>query len=119
MLMLIPASKLVLPRWAGRLYGMRRTLNGVLNASGLEPLPGPPTFADAGASPPAVNQLSDDVFATVQAVAEMYRDPSPRDPYQAQYEAAEAAARADKRGMSVLGDQYESSRDYRRRIGLG
>jgi endonuclease YncB( thermonuclease family) len=51
-------------------------------------------------------------------LAEMYRDPGLRDPYRAQYEAAEASARAGKRGMWILGDQYESPHDYRRRIGL-
>lgn len=51
-------------------------------------------------------------------LAEVYRYHGPRDPYQAQYEAAEADARAGKRGMWILGNQYESPRDYRQRTSL-
>lgn len=58
-------------------------------------------------------------LALVEAgLAEVSSNASPSDPYWAEYDRAEAAARAAKRGMWVLGDQYESPRDYRRRLHL-
>lgn len=50
--------------------------------------------------------------------AEVYRGPESGNPYKAQYQAAEVEAREAKRGMWVLGDTYESPRDYRRRVGI-
>lgn len=58
-------------------------------------------------------------LALVEAgLAAVSRSTVPTDPYRAEYERAEAAARAIKRGMWALGDQYESPRDYRRRLRL-
>ena len=56
-------------------------------------------------------------LALVEAgFAEVRRDPDVSNPYQTQYEAAEAAARAACHGMWSLGEQYESPRDYRHRV---
>jgi endonuclease YncB( thermonuclease family) len=58
-------------------------------------------------------------LAMIEAgLAEVYRGPEFGNPYKQQYQAAEAAANAAKKGMWVLGDQYESPRDYRRRVGI-
>jgi endonuclease YncB( thermonuclease family) len=51
-------------------------------------------------------------------LAEVYRGPESGNPYTPQYQAAEAAARASKKGMWVLGAQYESPRAYRQRVGI-
>lgn len=51
-------------------------------------------------------------------LAEVYRGPSSGDPYKAQYQTAEDTARQAKKGMWALGEQYESPRDYRRRVGI-
>ena len=51
-------------------------------------------------------------------LAEVYRGPESGNPYTPQYQAAEAAARAAKKGMWVQGDAYESPRAYRKRVGI-
>jgi endonuclease YncB( thermonuclease family) len=51
-------------------------------------------------------------------LAEVYRGPESGHPYKAQYQAAEEAARATKKGMWVQGDTYESPRAYRKRVGI-
>jgi hypothetical protein len=58
-------------------------------------------------------------MAMIEAgLAEVYRGPESGNPYRPQYQAAEAAARAPKRGMWVLGNTYESPRAYRKRVGI-
>lgn len=58
-------------------------------------------------------------LAMVEAgLAEVYRGPESGNPYKAQSQAAEEAARRASRGMWVLGNRYESPRDYRRRVGI-
>ena len=58
-------------------------------------------------------------LAMIEAgLAEVYRGPESGNPYKPQYQAAEEAARAAKKGMWVLGDQYESPRAYRKRVGI-
>jgi endonuclease YncB( thermonuclease family) len=52
-------------------------------------------------------------------LAEVYQEPESSNPYKAQYQAAEEAARAAKRGISVLGDTYESPRANRKKVGIG
>jgi endonuclease YncB( thermonuclease family) len=57
-------------------------------------------------------------LALVEAgLAEVYRGSTVTDPYQPQYDAAEAAAQAAGCGMWALGTLYESPRAYRRRLG--
>jgi endonuclease YncB( thermonuclease family) len=57
-------------------------------------------------------------LALVEAgLAEVYRGSTVTDPYQPQYDAAEAAAQSAGRGMWALGTLYESPRAYRRRLG--
>jgi micrococcal nuclease len=51
-------------------------------------------------------------------LAEVYRGPESGNPYKQQYQAAEEAARAAKKGMWVLGAQSESPRAYRKRVGI-
>jgi micrococcal nuclease len=51
-------------------------------------------------------------------LAEVYRGPEEGNPYHAQFQAAEEAARAAKKGMWALGDAYESPRAYRKRVGI-
>jgi micrococcal nuclease len=51
-------------------------------------------------------------------LAEVYRGPESGNPYKPQYQAAEEAARAAKKGMWVLGETYESPRAYRKRVGI-
>jgi endonuclease YncB( thermonuclease family) len=51
-------------------------------------------------------------------LAEVYRGPESGHPYKAQYQAAEEAARAARKGMWVQGDAYESPRAYRKRVGI-
>ena len=51
-------------------------------------------------------------------LAEVYRGPESGNPYKQQYQAAEDAARAAKKGMWVQGDAYESPRAYRKRVGI-
>jgi len=46
-------------------------------------------------------------------LAEVYRGPESGNPYKQQYQAAEKAARAARKGMWVLGNTYESPRAYR------
>jgi endonuclease YncB( thermonuclease family) len=59
-------------------------------------------------------------LALVEAgLAEVYRGSTVTDPYQPQYDAAEAAAQHAGRGMWALGALYESPRAYRRRLGRG
>jgi micrococcal nuclease len=58
-------------------------------------------------------------LAMIEAgLAEVYRDPESDHPYAPHYQAAEAAAQAAKKGMWVQGDAYESSRAYRKRVGI-
>lgn len=58
-------------------------------------------------------------LAMIEAgLAEVYRGPESGHPYKPQYQAAEASVRSSKNGMWVLGDRYESPRDYRRRVGI-
>jgi endonuclease YncB( thermonuclease family) len=58
-------------------------------------------------------------LALVEAgLAEVSRDTGPSDPYRMEYKRAETSARAAMRGMWVLGEQYESPSDYRRRLHL-
>lgn len=51
-------------------------------------------------------------------LAEVYRGPESRNPYKPQYQAAEDTARSGKKGMWVLGNNYESPRAYRKRVGI-
>jgi endonuclease YncB( thermonuclease family) len=51
-------------------------------------------------------------------LAEVYRGPESGNPYKQQYQAAEDMARSRKQGMWVLGDNYESPRAYRKRVGI-
>ncbi len=51
-------------------------------------------------------------------LAEVYRGPESGNPYKVQYQAAEEAAQAAKKGMWILRDTYESPRAYRRRVGI-
>jgi endonuclease YncB( thermonuclease family) len=51
-------------------------------------------------------------------LAEVYRGPESGNPYTAQYQAAEAAARSARKGMWIQGDAYESPRAYRKRVGI-
>jgi micrococcal nuclease len=61
----------------------------------------------------------DSNLAMIEAgLAEIYQGPKSGNPYKAQYQAAEEAARAAKKGMWVLGDTYESPRAYRKRVGI-
>jgi micrococcal nuclease len=58
-------------------------------------------------------------LAMIEAgLAEVYKGPESGNPYKPQYQAAEAAARAAKKGMWVLGDHYESPWAYRKRVGI-
>jgi micrococcal nuclease len=58
-------------------------------------------------------------LAMIEAgLAEVYRGPESGNPYKPQYQAAEDAARSGKKGMWVLGDNYESPRAYRKRVGI-
>jgi endonuclease YncB( thermonuclease family) len=58
-------------------------------------------------------------LAMIEAgLAEVYRGPESGHPYKVQYQAAEEAARAAKKGMWVLGEKYESPRAYRKRVGI-
>jgi endonuclease YncB( thermonuclease family) len=49
-------------------------------------------------------------------LAEVYRGPESGNPYKAQYQTAEDAARSVRKGMWVQGDTYESPRAYRKRM---
>jgi endonuclease YncB( thermonuclease family) len=51
-------------------------------------------------------------------LAEVYRGPESGNPYKPKYQAAEETARTTKKGMWLLGDQYESPRAYRKRVGI-
>jgi micrococcal nuclease len=51
-------------------------------------------------------------------LAEVYQGPESGNPYKAQYQAVEEAARAARKGMWVQGDAYESPRAYRKRVGI-
>jgi micrococcal nuclease len=51
-------------------------------------------------------------------LAEVYRGPESDNPYKQQYQAAEEAARAAKKGMWILGSDYESPRAYHKRVGI-
>jgi len=51
-------------------------------------------------------------------LAEVYRGPESGNPYKAQYQAAEDTARSTKKGMWILGSNYESPRAYRKRVGI-
>lgn len=51
-------------------------------------------------------------------LAEVYRGPESGNPYEPQYQTAEAAARSMKKGMWIQGDTYESPRAYRKRVGI-
>jgi micrococcal nuclease len=58
-------------------------------------------------------------LAMIEAgLAEVYREPESGNPYTPQYQAAEEAARAARKGMWVQGDAYESPRAYRKRVGV-
>jgi micrococcal nuclease len=58
-------------------------------------------------------------LAMIEAgLAEVYQEPESGNPYKPQYQAAEEAARAAKKGMWVLGNAYESPRAYRKRVGI-
>jgi micrococcal nuclease len=58
-------------------------------------------------------------LAMIEAgLAAVYRGPESGHPYTPQYQAAEAAARAARKGMWVQGDAYESPRAYRKRVGI-
>ena len=58
-------------------------------------------------------------LAMIEAgLAEVYRGPESGDSYRPQYQAAEAAARAARKGMWAQGDAYESPRAYRKRVGI-
>jgi micrococcal nuclease len=58
-------------------------------------------------------------LAMIEAgLAEVYRGPESGNPYTQQYQAADAKARAAQKGMWMLGDQYESPRDDRYRVGI-
>ena len=58
-------------------------------------------------------------LAMIEAgLAEVYRGPESDNPYKPQYQAAEEAAREAQKGMWVLGNQYESPRAYRKRVGI-
>jgi len=52
-------------------------------------------------------------------LAAVYRGPESGHPYKPQYQEAEAAARAAKKGMWVLDETDESPRAYRKRMGIG
>jgi micrococcal nuclease len=55
-------------------------------------------------------------LAMIEAgLAKVYRGPESGKPNTPQYQAAEETARAAKKGMWVLGAQYESPRAYRKR----
>jgi micrococcal nuclease len=51
-------------------------------------------------------------------LAEVYRGPESGNPYKVQYQVAEEVARSARKGMWVLGEQYESPRAYRKRVGI-
>jgi endonuclease YncB( thermonuclease family) len=58
-------------------------------------------------------------LAMIEAgLGEVYRGPEAGHPYKGQYQAAEEAAQSAKNGMWILGNRYESRRDYRRRVGV-
>jgi micrococcal nuclease len=58
-------------------------------------------------------------LAMIEAgLAEVYRGPESGNPYKPQYQAAEEAARSATKGMWILGNMYESSRAYRKRVGI-
>jgi endonuclease YncB( thermonuclease family) len=58
-------------------------------------------------------------LAMIEAgLAEGYRGPESGNPYKPQYQAVENTARSAKKGMWGLGDQYESPRAYRKRVGI-
>jgi endonuclease YncB( thermonuclease family) len=51
-------------------------------------------------------------------LAEVYRGPESGNPYKMQFQVAEEVARSARKGMCVLGEQYESPRAYRKRVGI-
>jgi micrococcal nuclease len=58
-------------------------------------------------------------LAMIEAgLAEVDRGPESGNPYKPQYQAAEETARSTKKGMWLLGDQDESPRAYRKRVGI-
>jgi endonuclease YncB( thermonuclease family) len=58
-------------------------------------------------------------LAMIEAgLAEGYRGPESGNPYKPQYQAVENTARSANKGMWGLGDQYESPRAYRKRVGI-
>jgi endonuclease YncB( thermonuclease family) len=51
-------------------------------------------------------------------LAGVYRGLETGNPYTPQYQAAEEAARAARKGVWVRGDRYVSPRAYRKRVGI-